>query len=84
MTGSEVQHARAGVLRVKSDSNNASYTPYSVEIVYTKGSYRMPCTTEAEQKWLIGQINDFLQTVHYRPAGPGEVADLGKWPPPAM
>ena len=78
---SEVQHAREGVLQARSENNNASYTPYSVEIVYTKGSYRLPCTTEAEQKWLIGQINDFLQTVSYRPAPqdglPGEYsADL--------
>ncbi len=78
---SEVQHARAGVFQVKSQNNNASYTPYSVEIVYTKGSYRLPCNTEAEQQWLIGQINDFLQMLPYHPAPPGGldgIAALGE------
>ena len=37
------------------------------EIIYTKGSCRLLCNSEAERYWLTGQINDFLQTVPYRP-----------------
>jgi hypothetical protein len=62
----EVQHARKGVVKVR-NNENSTYTPYSVEIIYTKGSYRLSCNSETEQDWLIGEINDFLKTVPYRP-----------------
>jgi hypothetical protein len=70
----DVQHARQGVMKVRSN-DNSSYTPYSVEIIYTKGSCRLPCNSEAEQEWLIGQINDFLRTVPYRP-GPSDGREM--------
>lgn len=41
------------------------YSPYSVEIVFTKGSFRFPCNSEAERAWLIGAINNFLSATPY-------------------
>jgi hypothetical protein len=62
----DVQHAREGIMKVRRN-DNSDYTPYSVEIIFTKGSYRLPCNSQAEQAWLLGQINDFLKIVPYRP-----------------
>ncbi|MCR4413066.1 MAG: zinc-ribbon domain-containing protein [Thermoguttaceae bacterium] len=63
-----VQHAREGAYLVKSDHGPSTYTPHSVEIIYENGSFRLPCNSPAEQAWLIAEINDFLQTVPYRPS----------------
>ena len=60
-----VQHARKGAAPVR--SSNAD-TPFSAEIVYEKGLFRIPCTSEPELNWLIDQINDFLASTPYRPA----------------
>jgi len=54
----DVQHAREGRTVVKSD---AQTTPYSVEIVFTKGSISLPCSSENEQRWLIAEVNEYLQ-----------------------
>jgi predicted Zn finger-like uncharacterized protein len=69
-----VQCAREGAVIVKKNEPSATYFPYPAEIIYEKGSFKLPCGSEAEQAWLIAEINDFLQKVPYRPApdfGPG-------------
>lgn len=38
-----------------------------VEVVFTKGSFKLPADSEAERTWLIAEINDFLQQVPYDP-----------------
>ncbi len=57
-------------------------TPHSVEIIYENGSFRLPCNSPAEQTWVIAEINDFLQTVPYRPSPyPDPYTNLdGGWP----
>ena len=64
---SEVQHAREGAFNVRSRNGQPAYSPYAVEIIYTKGSFRLPCNSQAEREWLIAEINDFLKAVPYRP-----------------
>jgi hypothetical protein len=68
----DVQCAREGVLIVKNENTStgsaSSYFPYSAEIIYEKGSFRIPCTSIAEREWIIGEINDFLQQTPYRPS----------------
>ena len=63
----EVQHARVGTISVNSRNQDPS-TLYPVEIVFTKGSFSLPCGNESEQEWLIAELNDFLQS---RPARGG-------------
>ncbi len=66
----EVQCARAGT-PVATNSNTQSgpgYSPHWVEVIFTKGSFKLPCDNESEKLWLIAQINDFLQAVPYDPA----------------
>jgi hypothetical protein len=75
----DVQCAREGAVKFR-NSDNGGYTPYAVEIVFTKGSYRLSCNSEAEQAWLIAQINDFLKTLPYQPGMPEgrEMLELGR------
>jgi predicted Zn finger-like uncharacterized protein len=61
-----VQCAREGVVTVKSDQPSSTYFPYPAEIIYEKGSFKLPCNSQAERAWLIAQINGFLQQVPYR------------------
>ena len=63
----DVQHARKGVSPAKRENEDSTYTPLSVEVVFTRGSFRLPCASEAEQAWLLQEINDFLKTTPYRP-----------------
>jgi hypothetical protein len=65
---SAVQHAREAAAGVRNNDTGSSYFPCSAEIIYEKGSFRLPCASAPEQKWLIAQINDFLQSVPYRPS----------------
>jgi|GEM_PF-732586 len=51
----------------KTDSGGQSRPWFGVEIVYTKGKIKIPCESEAEQNWLLAEINQFLETVPFRP-----------------
>jgi hypothetical protein len=64
----EVQHARKETRPLKSESSHESYFPYAIEIIFEKGSFRLPCQSEAEQVWLLAEINEFLRTAPYRPS----------------
>ncbi len=64
----QVQHARAGNRFRKARTSSSPEQDWTVEIVFEGGTFRLPCDSPAEQAWLIGEINDFLQTVPYRPA----------------
>jgi hypothetical protein len=64
----EVQCARTAE-RVSKHEGTRS-TP-AVEIIFTKGSFQLPCNSTAEQEWLVAEINDFLQQVPYNPASAG-------------
>ncbi len=66
---SMVQCAREGVRSAKSNDVSQTYFPFSAEIIYAKGSFKLPCTSEAEQRWLIALINGFLKSVPYQPDG---------------
>jgi hypothetical protein len=59
-----VQYARLAERRSRSNSDNG-YNRYSlgVEIVYEKGSFWLPVDSVDEQKWLTGEINEFLKSV---------------------
>ena len=61
----QVQHAREAVVQVQ--SNQPQNSPCGVEIIFVKGSFRLPCNSEAEQAWLLFEINDFLQQTPYWP-----------------
>jgi hypothetical protein len=54
---SDVQHARPYDSKAKSTFQR----PCSVEIIHAKGSFTLPADTEAEQAWLIAEINSFLK-----------------------
>jgi hypothetical protein len=77
-----VQHARQGVKQFESDDGNSTYFPCSAEIIYDKGSFRLPCTSEPERAWLLAQINDFLQAVSYLPSPHTESREHVEWLPP--
>jgi hypothetical protein len=64
---SDVQHAREGRAIVANENQTANYSPYSVEIIFTQGSFRLPANSVAEQNWLMAEINAFLQATPYRP-----------------
>ncbi|MGQ9576699.1 MAG: hypothetical protein ACUVUC_15435 [Thermoguttaceae bacterium] len=76
-----VQHARQGY-RIPArlhdpDAGEAGWAglaqgPWFVEIVFEKGAFKLPCTTQAEGDWLAAEINDFLRTVPYRPPAGGD------------
>jgi hypothetical protein len=61
----QVQCARAGQRAWKQEGAPATLT---AEIIFTKGSFTIPCTSAAEQAWLVAEINDFLQNVPYDPS----------------
>jgi len=65
---SQVQGARPAAVLQSGRPSPASEQQWSVEIVFEKGTFRLPCQNREEQAWLIAEINDFLQTVPYRPA----------------
>jgi len=56
-----VQNARQSSQKTSSDEEFATDT-YSVEIVYSSGSLVLPCSSRAEQQWLLAEINDYLQS----------------------
>jgi hypothetical protein len=70
-----VQCAREGVVTVKSNQPSSTYFPYPAEIIYEKGSFKLPCNSEAEQAWLLAEINGFLQQVPYRPSASLDARD---------
>jgi hypothetical protein len=44
------------------DRMGTLFAPFPVEIMFEKGSFVLPTYTADEQKWLIWEINDFLQS----------------------
>ena len=58
---STVQHARESSPMIRSDKQGSTDS-YLVEIVYSSGSFVLPCSTRAEQQWLIAEINDYLKS----------------------
>ncbi len=60
-----VQHAREYDATARSDNQPAS-SNCGVEIVYTGGSFTLPCSSRAEQQWLLAEINDYLQSHAWR------------------
>jgi hypothetical protein len=54
----KVQHARHYSPSVH--SNNQTET-FGAEVVYVNGSFVLPADTEAEEEWLIGEVNDYLE-----------------------
>lgn len=55
-----VQHARPGATTVNSKNQPPSPT---CEMIFDKGSFAIPCNSEAEQRWLVAEINGFLKAV---------------------
>lgn len=55
-----VQYAREADMFVKGDQPS-SVPQIALEIVYEKGSFKLPCDSEDERRWLIFEINDFLK-----------------------
>ncbi len=64
----QVQHARAGKRFRTGRMESSPEQLWPVEIVFERGTFRLPCESREEQAWLISEINDFLQAVPYRPA----------------
>lgn len=62
----QIQCARPCAAVVKPD--NSTYLPHAVEIVFESGSFKIPCTSKAEEDWLIAEVNEFLKTVAYSPS----------------
>jgi hypothetical protein len=60
-----VQRARHYDPKVKSSARS----PHALEIVYRAGSFVLPADSGDEEKWLIGEINDFVKSL----AGQGAV-----------
>lgn len=60
----QVQCARLGTPMTSKEGQPP--VPF-IEVVFTKGSFKLPADSEAERAWLIGEINDFLQQVPYDP-----------------
>lgn len=58
-----IQYAHPYVAHSQDGQKNTVQVPWSVEIVYERGSFVVPADSEAEQKWLIHEINDFLRSV---------------------
>lgn len=63
----DVQHARKEVITKTNEDGKAIATQPAVDVVHTGGFFRIPCSHEAEQAWLVYEINDFLETTPYRP-----------------
>jgi hypothetical protein len=57
----QVQCTREGVVAVKNQNSTQTYFPFPAEIIYEKGSFKLPCASEAERDWLIAEINEFLK-----------------------
>lgn len=64
----QVQHARAGRRFLSDRTASSLRQQFPVEIVFERDTFSLPCESRQEQAWLISEINDFLQTVPYRPA----------------
>lgn len=47
---------------------NGTYSPFSAELIYEGGSFKIPCNSQSEQDWIISEINGFLKSVPYSPA----------------
>lgn len=78
-----VQHARAPEQFRTGGPTASPQQHWPVEIVFEGGTFHLPCQTREEQAWLIGEINDFLQTVPYRPApNPSLYLEIMGEPPP--
>lgn len=56
-----VQHARAAAMQSTTANQHAPSKP-GVEVVYENGSFLLPCNSEAEQSWLLSEINRFLRS----------------------
>ncbi|MGQ9503673.1 MAG: hypothetical protein ACUVQG_01200 [Thermogutta sp.] len=69
----EVQMARvAGPRTFRSTSHDQPNPTFGIEIVYQGGKVSVPCENLAEQEWLLAEVNQFLETVPYRPGYLGE------------
>jgi hypothetical protein len=69
-----VQHARPAAWQANGwpHVNNRGAAWLGVEIVYAKGTIRLPVSGEEEQQWLLFEVNDFLRTLAGpRSASPG-------------
>lgn len=73
----QVQCARVG--QYVANKNRETQPQPAVDIVYTKGVFRVPCVNEAEQAWLVAEINGFLQSVPYDPHAAERLVDEA-WP----
>lgn len=62
----KVQCARPGTVIVQRE--NGTYSPFSAELIYEGGSFKIPCNSQSEQDWIISEINGFLKSVPYSPA----------------
>jgi hypothetical protein len=60
----EVQCAREGSAFVRG-RHGGGYEQRFVEMVFTNGSFKITCDSDAERAWMIAEINDFLQAVPY-------------------
>jgi hypothetical protein len=77
MDRQNVQHAREDYFWSK---NNASPQMHcTVDIVHTKGVFRLPVASEAEQQWLAAEINDFLKQTPYEAPVHGDF-HAPEWP----
>lgn len=64
----EVQMARvASPPTFRSTSDDRPNPTFGIEIVYQGGKVTVPCESQAEQEWLLAEVNNFLETVPYRP-----------------
>jgi len=64
----DVQMARVAKPPVlRSTTDDQSNPVFGIEIVYQGGTVRIPCENQAEQDWLLAEVNQFLETVPYRP-----------------
>ena len=61
IASSRVQFARKGDVPIQTE-NGIERTRHIVELVYENGSFGLPCETSAERDWLLGEINDFLES----------------------
>lgn len=64
----DVQMARVASPPVfRSTTNDQPNPTFGIEIIYQGGKISVPCESEAEQDWLLAEVNHFLETVPYRP-----------------
>jgi hypothetical protein len=55
----QVQHAQPYDPQVKTEGTR----PHAVEVVYRVGSFVLPADSEAEERWLIAEINSFVRGI---------------------